>query len=73
VINYEEFCTPDIHGIKNKQQSFKTFEYEINKHFQLKETAPTDRDSRRCGLLGYKLGMTHYWNKWGQTVPCTVL
>ena len=25
------------------------------------------------GLLGYKIGSTHFWNKWGQIVPCTVL
>ena len=37
------------------------------------QTAATDRNSRRVGLTGFKVGMTHFWNKWGQIVPCTVI
>lgn len=29
--------------------------------------------SRRVGLLGYKVGCTHFWDKWGKLQPCTVI
>lgn len=32
-----------------------------------------DRLSKRAGLLGYKVGCTHFWDKWGKLQPCTVI
>ena len=32
-----------------------------------------DRNSKRCGVLGYKMGMTHFWDRWGVLTPCTVI
>lgn len=23
--------------------------------------------------MGYKIGMTHFWDKWGKLTPCTVI
>ncbi len=63
--DYGEFALQNIHGITNKRSSFRSFEDQINSQFQLEKTAPTDRFSKRTGLLGYKIGTTHFWNKWG--------
>ena len=64
-IDYSAIINPNIFGLTNKSKSFTSFETEFNKNFPLKETGATDRHSKRCGLLGYKIGMTHFWNKWG--------
>jgi len=52
---------------------FKSYDKEINSQFILEPTFPLSRESKRVGLLGYKIGMTHYWDKWGVHVPCTVI
>jgi large subunit ribosomal protein L3 len=73
VIDYSQFANPDLHGISQKRRTFHSFEDQINEAFQLEKTLPADRNSKRVGLLGYKIGMTHFWNRWGQIVPCTVI
>lgn len=73
IFDYNQFALPNVHGITNKQSSFRSFEDQINHNFQLEKTAPSTRNSKRAGVLGYKIGMTHFWNKWGQIVPCTVI
>ncbi|EGR34111.1 hypothetical protein IMG5_023250 [Ichthyophthirius multifiliis] len=46
----------------------------VNQKFksQLKPISPT-KTSKRTGVLGYKLGMTSIWDKWGTLVPLTVI
>ena len=73
VFDYAAIAQPNRHGLTNNNKSFTSFEDKINQQYQIKQTAATDRDTRRVGLFGYKVGMTHFWNKWGQIVPCTVL
>jgi len=73
LFDYAAIAQPNIHGVTNKRNSFGSFEDDINSQFNLQQTAPQDRNSKRVGLLGYKIGMTHFWNKWGQIVPCTVI
>jgi len=61
-------------GVKNKPQTFRSFEEEINKQYSaLQMTEPTSRYSLRTGIIGYKVGMTHFWDKWGMMVGCTVI
>ena len=61
-------------GQKNKPHTFRSFEDEINMQYdELKTTEPIHRLSKRSGILGYKVGMTHFWDKWGAIVPCTVV
>lgn len=73
IFDYNQFALPSVHGLTNKKSSFRSFEDQINTNFPLEQTAPSDRNSKRVGLLGYKIGMTHFWNKWGAIVPCTVI
>jgi hypothetical protein len=57
---------PNQFGITNKKTSFKSFEDFININFpEIEPTAPTSVHSKRVGALGYKIGSTHFWNKWG--------
>jgi hypothetical protein len=73
IFDYNTFAQPESHGLTNIRDTFTSFEDQINSHFTLEKTAPSNRESKRAGLLGYKVGMTHFWNKWGQIVPCTVI
>ena len=62
-------------AIKNKPTTFRSFEDEINQQYaeDMKLSEPAHRDTRRVGLVGYKMGMTHFWDRWGALVPCTVI
>ena len=61
---------------RNQKQNKEYFNIanEINKKFNLKKNddKPT-RHSKRTGLLGYKIGMTGVWDKFGTWHPLTVL
>lgn len=61
------------YGVVNQTKTFKSFEDEINKHYPITPSAPISRLSKRVGLMGYKIGMTHFWDKWGKLTPCTVI
>ena len=61
----------DKRNKKNNQENFNIAN-EINKKFTLKKNEAT-RHSKRAGLLGYKIGMTGLWDKFGTWHPLTVL
>jgi large subunit ribosomal protein L3 len=56
---------------KLKNQEVFNIAKEINKKFTLKKNEAT-RHSKRTGLLGYKIGMTGLWDKFGTWHPLTV-
>ena len=58
---------------RTSDEAFRSYEFDVNAAFKIEATEPENRESLRCGLLAYKQGMTHYWDKWGTLVPCTVL
>ena len=61
-------------AVTNKPNTFRSFEDEINKQYsELKASEPASRESKRAGIIGFKIGMTHFWDKWGAIVPCTVI
>jgi large subunit ribosomal protein L3 len=72
-LDYDKILSSKKFGITNQSKTFKSFEDEINKNFGLEPSAPVDRLSKRVGLVGYKVGMTHFWDKWGKLTPCTVI
>lgn len=72
-LDYEKICQSQKYGHTNQIKSFRSFEDQINESFELKATQPISRDSKRVGLVGYKIGMTHFWDKWGKLTPCTVI
>ena len=72
-IDYEKIINARKYGITNNLKSFRSFEDEINSQFAVQATKPADRLSKRTGVLGYKIGMTHFWDKWGKLQPCTVI
>ena len=57
----------------NKIETFKSFEEEINSQFKIQPTEASTRASLRVGAIGYKVGCTHFWDKWGKLQPCTVI
>lgn len=72
-IDYDAVTNSARYGVTNKPQTFKSFEEEINKNFELVPTLKADRLSKRTGVIGYKIGCTHFWDKWGKLQPCTVI
>lgn len=56
-----------------KFTEFGSLEEENNAQYDVTHTPPIHRDSLRCGAIGYKIGMTHIFGKWGESIPCTVI
>jgi len=72
-VDFDKVINPKRFGITNNPKTFRSFEEEINQQFPIVPTKPTERLSKRVGVLGYKVGMTHFWDKWGKLTPCTVI
>lgn len=62
-------------AVKNKPNTFRSFEDDINMQYaeEMSLSEPAGRASLRTGIIGYKMGMTHFWDRWGALVPCTVI
>jgi hypothetical protein len=72
-LDYESICNSEEYGVTNVQDAFKSFEEEINAQYDIQPTEATVRDSLRVGAIGYKVGCTHFWDKWGKLQGCTVI
>lgn len=44
----------------------------VNKNMSV-ERGERETGSIRVGLLGYKVGMTSQWSKWGVKLPLTII
>lgn len=58
---------------KQKWDDYGSLEHQINSKFNVEHRPPIHKDSRRCGAIGYKIGMMTIWDKWGVAIPCTVI
>lgn len=56
-----------------RHEEFGSLEKEINSKFDVKDVPATSPNSMRCGAIGYKIGMTTIFDKWGIAIPCTVI
>ena len=53
--------------------SYLEYEERNNKSLEVKPHNNRGYMSKRTGILGYKQGMTNYWDKWGTNIPCSVI
>ena len=58
---------------EKKNIIYKNMEKEINSIFKIKKVEPSDRNTKRSGVLAFKVGMTGVWDKYGIYYPLTVL
>ena len=56
-----------------RHDTFGSLEKDINSKYDVKDVLPASINSRRCGAIGYKIGMTSIFDKWGIAIPCTVI
>ena len=71
--NYLKTKPIDYATVLGENAGFGVYEHEINSQFGVQQTEPAERNCKRVGLMGYKIGMTHYWDRWGKHIPCTVI
>lgn len=53
--------------------SYREYEKHVNSKFSIHQHKAKFKYPIRVGLLGYKQGMTNFFDKWGTIVPCTVV
>ena len=60
---------------KKKENKMRKMNAEriVNEKYDIKKVKPSNPMSRRCGVIGYKMGMTNIFNKWGKAENLTVL
>lgn len=68
------FTAEDRADYKRLRGEPRCTDLEVNEKYPpLERTTPLNDKSKRVGLVGYKIGMTHIFNKWGLMIPCTVI
>ena len=79
-VNKESFEELDVRKLEGNtwKEMLRTLPYMnieriANEKFKIKKRENVPYDSKRVGVLAYKVGMTHTWDKWGTQVPLTVL
>ena len=45
----------------------------INEQYNVEKKENVPLNSRRVGAIGYKIGMTHAYDKWGFHIPLTAI
>ena len=55
-----------------EEQKYYNIANEINKRFKINKVEG-NKNSTRTGILGYKVGMTGVWDKWGPWYPLTLI
>lgn len=45
----------------------------VDEKYQVSPVVPSSHMARRCGSMGYKIGMTSVYDKWGHLIPLTVI
>mmetsp|Transcript_17751 Transcript_17751/g.20513 ORF Transcript_17751/g.20513 Transcript_17751/m.20513 type:complete len:250 (+) Transcript_17751:93-842(+) len=68
------YFTAKFRAIGNKKHdTYGSLEKQINEKFDVQYHPPISKEPRRCGAIGYKIGMTTIFDKWGVGIPCTVI
>lgn len=65
--NHEPKRAPKI------EMNFPDYVESINRKLPAKFTRAASKSPLRCGVIGYKQGMTSLFNKWGVHIPCSVI
>lgn len=55
------------------QREYMNVEKIVNQKYKVAPVTPSSKMSRRCGSMGYKMGMTSTYNKWGHLIPLSVI
>jgi large subunit ribosomal protein L3 len=55
------------------EREYMNVEKIVNQKFEVLPVTPSSKMSRRCGSMGYKMGMTATYNKWGHLIPLSVI
>jgi large subunit ribosomal protein L3 len=79
-LNKEIFEKLDVRNYDGKswrkvkqEKAFFNAEEIVNEKFHIQPVEEPKPMSRRSGVLGYKVGMTSAYDKWGHMIPLTVL
>lgn len=52
---------------------YRNMELEVNSKYKINKVVPSGKDVLRTGIIGYKMGMTGVWDKFGIYYPLTVI
>lgn len=72
VLNVNEWSGKSFRELKQQRAYFNPERF-VNEKFDVKPIFPSSPMSTRCGSLGYKIGMTSIFDKWGHMIPLSVI
>jgi 50S ribosomal protein uL3 len=58
---------------EKKKVIYRNMELEVNANFKIDKVQPYGKEILRTGVIGYKMGMTGVWDKYGIYYPLTVI
>jgi len=73
--DFDEKIWKEIAYVKpeKKKVIYRNMELEVNAKFKIDKVQPSGKDVLRTGIIGYKMGMTGVWDKYGIYYPLTVI